>query len=109
MTPYCLSPMTQAKPSRSRHCGPLRAEGGRPMRKWWVLALLPVLARAAGAQAGDLVVRPDAGAGKPGIQVENRFFRLTLRPDAGGRISSLVDKRLGKELLYWDEEEGLGG
>ena len=35
------------------------------------------------------------------IILQNRFVKLKIQPSKGGRISSLIDKREGVELVYW--------
>ena len=37
---------------------------------------------------------------RSGYEVENEFFRFFLAPSDGGRILSLFDKRLGKDIVY---------
>jgi hypothetical protein len=34
------------------------------------------------------------------VEVENRFLKLTLCPDLGGKITSIIYKKSGKEVLY---------
>ena len=41
----------------------------------------------------------DFGAGQvKGYEIENEFFRMFIAPPDGGRILSLFDKRLGKDI-----------
>ncbi|MEM5831301.1 MAG: hypothetical protein QXO40_03810 [Candidatus Aenigmatarchaeota archaeon] len=44
--------------------------------------------------------------GKTILQIENKFFRLEIIPEKGGRIKSFYDKRKNFENLYWTEAIG---
>ncbi|MCM8818866.1 MAG: hypothetical protein NC915_05275, partial [Candidatus Omnitrophica bacterium] len=45
--------------------------------------------------------------GKTILQIENKFFKLEIIPEKGGRIKSFYDKRKNLENVYWTE--ALGG
>ncbi len=48
--------------------------------------------------------RPD---GKPWVRIENTLYRATFNPSRGGRCSSFVVKRTGREWVYRDKTGGL--
>jgi alpha-mannosidase len=57
---------------------------------------------------GDVITTAEDSETNPGGNtIENRFYKITFDP-AGGRISSLIEKRTGREWVDNSSEYGLG-